>query len=52
MTYMEQVVQWLRQRLDRDPPLADPRQLNEVLRVLAIWRSRLIADAYVRLHGA
>lgn len=52
MTYMEQVVQWLRQRLDRDPPLAEPRQLNEVLRILAIWRSRLIADAYVRHHGA
>lgn len=52
MTYMEQVVQWLRQRLDRDPPLAEPRQLNEVLRILAIWRSRLIADAYVRQHGA
>ena len=52
MTYVEQVVQWLRRRLDRDPPLADPRQLNEVLRVLAIWRSRAIGEAYVRHHGA
>lgn len=52
MTYMEQVVQWLRDRLARDPPLTDPRELNMVLRVLAVWRSRAIADAYVRHHGA
>lgn len=52
MNYLEQVVQWLRDRLARDPPLADPRELNMVLRVLAIWRSRAIADTYVRLHGA
>jgi len=52
MSYVEQVVQWLRDRLARDPPLADPRELNGVLRVLAIWRSRAIADTYVRLHGA
>jgi hypothetical protein len=52
VTYVEQVVQWLRDRLARDPPLADPQELNTVLRVLAVWRSRAIADAYVRLHGA
>lgn len=52
MTYPEQVVQWLRDRLARDPPLAQPRQLNEALRVLAIWRSRAIGDAYVRQYGA
>lgn len=52
MSYVEQVVQWLRDRLARDPPLADPRELNSVLRVLAIWRSRAIGDAYVRHHGA
>ncbi len=52
MTYPEQVVQWLRDRLARDPPLAQPRELNKALRVLAVWRSRAIADAYVRLHGA
>ena len=52
MTYVEQVVQWLRDRLARDPPLADPKELNLALRVLAIWRSRAIADAYVRQHGA
>lgn len=52
MTYEEQVVQWLRDRVGRDPPLTHPRALNEVLRVLAVWRSRAIADAYVRHHGA
>lgn len=52
MTYVEQVVQWLRDRLARNPPLADPKELNLVLRVLAIWRSRAIADAYIRQHGA
>ena len=52
MTYVEQVVQWLRDRLARDPPLADPRELNTALRVLAIWRSRAIGDAYVRQYGA
>lgn len=52
MTYVEQVVQWLRDRLARDPPLANPRELNVALRVLAVWRSRAIADTYVRHHGA
>lgn len=52
MTYVEQVVQWLRDRLARDPPLANARELNGALRVLAVWRSRAIADTYVRLHGA
>ena len=52
MTYVEQVVQWLRDRLAREPSLADPRELNVALRVLAVWRSRAIADAYVRHYGA
>lgn len=52
MTYVEQVVQWLRDRLARDPPLANANELNTVLRVLAVWRSRAIAEAYVRQHGA
>ena len=45
MTYIEQVVQWLRDRLAREPSLADPRELNMALRVLAVWRSRGIANA-------
>jgi hypothetical protein len=52
MTYPEHVVQWLRDRLARDPPLSEPRQLNTALRVLAIWRSRAIGDTYVRQYGA
>lgn len=51
VTYVEQVVQWLRDRLAREPNPADPRELNTILRVLAVWRSRAIADAYVRHHG-
>ncbi|MDP3659993.1 methyltransferase [Phenylobacterium sp.] len=51
MTYMEKVVQWLRQRLDREPPLADPRELSQALRVLALWRASVVVDAYVRHHG-
>jgi len=51
MTYMEQVVDWLRQRLARDPPLADSRELNQALRVLALWRASMVVDAYVREHG-
>ena len=52
MTYIEQVVQWLRDRLAREPSLADPRELNMALRVLAVWRSRGIANAYIRQYGA
>lgn len=51
MNYMEKVVQWLRERLDRDPPLANPRELNLVLRVLALWRASVVVDAYVRHEG-
>src|SRR3990167_7614490 len=51
MTYAEQVVQWLRERLDRDPPLSQPQELNMALRVLALWRAAAIVDAYVRHHG-
>ncbi len=51
MTYVEQVVQWLRERLARGPEAATPNELNGMLRVLAIWRSRAIGDTYVRHHG-
>jgi hypothetical protein len=51
MNYMEQVVQWLRERLARDPPLADSVQLNQALRVLAIWRASMVVEAQVRHHG-
>jgi len=51
MNYMEKVVQWLRERLDRDPPLADSRELNRALRVLALWRASMVVDAYVREQG-
>ena len=51
MSYMDDVVKWLRERLARDPPLADPVQLNQALRVLALWRASMVVDAQVRHHG-
>ncbi|MFN3572422.1 MAG: 50S ribosomal protein L11 methyltransferase [Phenylobacterium sp.] len=51
MTYAEKVVQWLRERLARDPPLSEPRQLNLALRVLALWRAAMIVESFVRHHG-
>ena len=51
MSYADNVVRWLRERLDRDPPLADPRELTLALRVLALWRASVIVDAFVAHHG-
>jgi SAM-dependent methyltransferase len=51
MAYIDDVVKWLRERLGRDPPLNDSTQLNQVLRVLALWRASMVVDAQVRHHG-
>ncbi|MEH6676686.1 hypothetical protein [Phenylobacterium sp.] len=51
MSYADNVVRWLRERLDRDPPLAQPRELTLALRVLALWRASVIVDAFVAHHG-
>ena len=51
MSYADNVVRWLRERLDQDPPLAQPRELTLALRVLALWRASLIVDAFVARHG-
>jgi SAM-dependent methyltransferase len=51
-TYAQQVVDWLRRHLRPENEPAGDLQLNQMLRVLAIWRSRSIAAAYVRKHGA
>lgn len=52
MSYVEQVAAWIKARVARDPPLATEPELNTVLRVIAIWRSRAIADTLLRHHGA
>ena len=52
MSDMDSVVAWIRARLQRDPPLASEPELGTLLRVLAIWRSRLIAKALLRNQGA
>lgn len=52
MNSMESVVAWIRARLQRDPPLAAEPELNTLLRVLAIWRSRALANVLLRNHGA
>nr|QQZ50058.1 hypothetical protein JKL49_26100 [Phenylobacterium glaciei] len=48
----EPVAAWIRARVTRNPPLAAEPELNTVLRVLAIWRSRAIANLLLRNHGA
>ncbi|MDO8911834.1 class I SAM-dependent methyltransferase [Phenylobacterium sp.] len=52
MNNLETVAAWIKARVTRDPPLATEPELGTVLRVLAIWRSRLIADALLRREGA
>lgn len=51
-TMHEQVAAWIKARVARDPPLGTEPELNTVLRVLAIWRSRAIANVLLRNHGA
>ena len=48
----EQVAAWIKARVAREPPLASEPELSTVLRVLAIWRSRVIAGALLRREGA
>ncbi|WP_340645488.1 hypothetical protein [Phenylobacterium sp.] len=52
MSNFETVAAWIKARVARDPPLASEPELGTVLRVLAIWRSRLIAEALLRREGA
>ena len=51
LSYADNVVRWLRERLDREPSLAEPRELALALRVLALWRASVIVDAFVTRHG-
>jgi precorrin-6B methylase 2 len=51
LSYADNVVRWLRERLDREPSLAEPRELALALRVLAIWRSAVIVNGFVAHHG-
>lgn len=51
MSYADNVVRWLQERLQREPSLAQPRELTLALRVLALWRASVIVDAFVAHHG-
>lgn len=51
MTYIENLAQWFKSQF-ADPARVDANLLNQALRVLAIWRSRLMVDAFVARHGA
>jgi precorrin-6B methylase 2 len=51
MTYEQQVVDWLRERLDK-PDAATSAELSKMLRALTIWRSRAIAAKFIRDNGA
>jgi hypothetical protein len=42
----------LRQRVGELPAEPSPEQLNEVLRTLGRWRSRMLANTYIRHEGA
>jgi predicted O-methyltransferase YrrM len=51
MTYIENIASWLKGEV-AEPARVDANLLNQALRVLAIWRSRLMVDAFVKRHGA
>ena len=51
MTYIENIARRFKDQF-ADPARVDANVLNQALRVLAIWRSRLMADAFVKRHGA
>ena len=51
MTYIETLASWLKEQFV-EPAKVEPKQLNLALRVLAIWRTRLMVDDYVKRHGA
>jgi SAM-dependent methyltransferase len=51
MTYMQSVADWLRERVHSEADLGAEPALSQVLRVMAIWRSRAIAAACQREHG-
>ena len=51
MTYIETLASWLKEQF-AEPARVAPGQLNLALRALAIWRTRLMVDAYVERHGA
>ena len=51
MTYIENIATWLKGQV-AEPAKVNADMLGQALRVLAIWRSRLMVDAFVRQHGA
>lgn len=51
MTYVENLAHWLKEQF-ADPPRVEAPRLVKALRVLAIWRQRLLVDAYAARHGA
>lgn len=51
-SYIENLTEWLTARLPPRAAAPDERQLNQMLRVLAIWRSRGLAGAYLQKHGS
>lgn len=51
-SYIEHLTDWLTARLPPKAPVPSEPQLNQMLRVLAIWRSRGLAAAYIRQHGS
>ena len=52
MSYGDDVANWIKARIARDPPISAEPELNTLLRVVAIWRSRAIANTLAQHHGA
>ncbi|HEX2562245.1 hypothetical protein [Phenylobacterium sp.] len=51
MSIHEQAARWLRRYVAEIPDLEQPKHLDDILRKLAIWRSRLIANTIIAHHG-
>lgn len=50
-SYLENLSAWFRARLDGPGHMATPEDATAGLKVLAVWRSRMIAEAIVRRMG-
>ena len=50
--YGDLLVAWLREEINREPPPTSNRELTQILRAMAVWRSALIADALMKRYGA
>ena len=48
----EDLVEWLKERVNRQPPPTSTEDLGTMLRAFAIWRSRALGQALIRHYGS